>query len=362
MAHPGSRAGSGARQGRGAVRRGLLAALVLWPTSCFIKLAGTASLCPPDASRRVDSSPRVVHSRHPVIRSDAISADIPVGSGIQLQPMPIADSRALTIELSPVADMEARRGGTNRHFGDISSRYRSVRDADLAAVGLVSDVLATAAAQARPFRLLDVGTGTGRYLDMVSERLSSTLVTDLCPIGLDRSAAMLGQARRLNGCAYPGASHLVAAVETLPIRAASCDALTCFNAVHHFDLARFATEASRVLAPSGLLVLYTRTAAQNRETIWGRYFPEFAELETRLYTVSELPSDTRRHGRLRVSSCADDPMASHDLSVETARAGHRLSLFDVQVLRTRETADGTRHVPTPRPRRVSRLFAYHVQQ
>ena len=202
--------------------------------------------------------------------------------------MPIADSRALTIELPPVADMEARRGGTNRHFGDISSRYRSVRDADLAAVGLVSDVLATAAAQARPFRLLDVGTGTGRYLDMVSERLSSTLVTDLCPIGLDRSAAMLGQARRLNGCAYPGASHLVAAVETLPIRAASCDAMTCFNAVHHFDLARFASEASRVLAPSGLLVLYTRTAAQNRETIWGRYFPEFAELETRLYTVSEL--------------------------------------------------------------------------
>ena len=155
-------------------------------------------------------------------------------------------------------------------------------------MGLVSDVLASAAAQARPFRLLDVGTGTGRYLDMVSERLSSTVVTDLCPIGLDRSPAMLGQARRLNGCAYPGASHLVGAVETLPIRAASCDALLCFNAVHHFDLARFTSEASRVLTPSGLFVLYTRTAAQNRDTIWGRYFPDFAELETRLYTVSEL--------------------------------------------------------------------------
>ena len=155
-------------------------------------------------------------------------------------------------------------------------------------MGLVSDVLASAAAQARPFRLLDVGTGTGRYLDMVSERLSSTFVTDLSPIGLDRSAAMLGEGRRLNGCAYPGASHLVGAVESLPIRAASCDAMTCFNAVHHFDLARFASEAARVLTPSGLLVLYTRTAAQNRDTIWGRYFPEFAQLETRLYSVSEL--------------------------------------------------------------------------
>ena len=202
--------------------------------------------------------------------------------------MPIADSRDLTLDLPPVADTEARRGDTNLHFGNVSSRYRSVRDADLAAVSLVGDVLAPAAAEARPFRLLDVGTGTGRYLDMVSERLTSMLVPDLCPIGLDRSAAMLGQARRLNGCAYPGASHLVGAVETLPIRAASCNAMTCFNAVHHFDLAQFAREASRVITPSGLLVLYTRTAEQNRGTIWGRYFPEFADLETRLHTVSEI--------------------------------------------------------------------------
>ena len=210
--------------------------------------------------------------------------------------MPIAHSGDLAIDLPPVAETQDRRDGTNRHFGDVSSRYRAVRDADLAAVGLVSDMVASAAVPARPFRLLDVGTGTGRYLDMVSERLSSTLVTDLCPIGLDRSAAMLGEARRLNGCAYPGTSHLVGAVETLPIRAASCDAMTCFNAVHHFDLARFASEAARVLTRSGLLVLYTRTAAQNRGTIWGRYFPEFAELETRLHSVSEL------HEALRATS------------------------------------------------------------
>ncbi len=190
--------------------------------------------------------------------------------------------------MPPVANLEARRGAANRHFGDVSAKYRSVRDADLAAVSLVSDVLASVAAQARPFRLLDVGTGTGRYLDMVSERLSSTVTTDLCPMGLDRSAAMLGQARRLNGCAYPGASRLVGAVETLPFCAATCDAITSFNAVHHFDLARFASEASRVLTPSGLLVLYTRTAEQNRGTIWGRYFPEFATLENRLHSVSGL--------------------------------------------------------------------------
>ena len=202
--------------------------------------------------------------------------------------MPIADTRGLTVALSPAADAGSRRDDSDRHFGDVFSTYRSVRDLDLAAVRLVSGVLGAAAAQARPFRLLDVGTGTGRYLDMVSEHLSSTRAADLCSIGLDRSRAMLGQARRLNGVAHPGTSHLVGAVETLPFRAASCDAITSFNAVHHFDLAGFAREASRVLAPSGLLVLYTRTVEQNRGTIWGRYFPGFATLETRLHSVSEL--------------------------------------------------------------------------
>ena len=205
--------------------------------------------------------------------------------------MAIADTPGLTVEPPPAADGGTRRGGTNRwghHFGDVSPRYRSLRDLDLAAVRLVSGVLAGAAGPARPFRLLDVGTGTGRYLDAVSGELSATFATDVCPIGLDRSPAMVGQARRLNGCAYPGASHLVGAVETLPFRAASCHAMTCFNAVHHFDLARFASEASRVLTPSGLLVLYTRTPEQNRRTIWGRYFPEFATLEHRLHTVAAL--------------------------------------------------------------------------
>jgi ubiquinone/menaquinone biosynthesis C-methylase UbiE len=200
--------------------------------------------------------------------------------------MPIEDTLGLSSESPPDANTEPVQSDTNRHFGDVFSAYRSVRDLDLAAVRLVTDVLTSAAAQARPFRLLDVGTGTGRYLEMVSKHLSTTLAADICPMGLDRSPAMVGQARRLNGSAYPAASHLVGAVETLPFRAASCDAITSFNAVHHFDLARFVSEASRVLTPSGFLVLYTRTAEQNRDTVWGRYFPEFATLETRLHAAS----------------------------------------------------------------------------
>ena len=99
---------------------------------------------------------------------------------------------------------------------------------------------------------------------------------------------MLQQARLRAGHAGLRARHLVGAVETLPFRAASCDVMTCFNAMHHFDLARFAGEAARVLTPAGQLVVYTRTPEQNRRTIWGRHFPEFATRETRLHAVNEM--------------------------------------------------------------------------
>ena len=45
--------------------------------------------------------------------------------------------------------------------------------------------------------------------------------------------------------------------------------MTCFNGVHHFDLARCAGEAARMLTPAGQLVAYTCTPEQNRRTIWG---------------------------------------------------------------------------------------------
>jgi SAM-dependent methyltransferase len=137
-------------------------------------------------------------------------------------------------------------------------------------------------------RLLDVGTGEGRYLDAVSESLSASLANRVLPVGVDLSPAMLTQAHVRNRRVGLSAEYLVSASERLPFLTATCDAVTSFNAVHHFDLDRFVSEASRVLIPSGQLVLYTRTPEQNRCTIWGRYFPEFATRETMLYRSSDL--------------------------------------------------------------------------
>ena len=210
--------------------------------------------------------------------------------------MATVNTPGLTVELSPDREDRDRRTRLNTHFAKVSGRYRALRELDLAAVRVISDMVARGADLERPVRLLDVATGSGRYLDAVSHFLSSTLTMRVVPIGLDLSPAMLAQARIRNGRAGPRARHLVGAVETLPFRTASCDVMTCFNAVHHVDLARFADEASRVLTPSGQLVVYTRTPEQNRRTIWGHHFPEFAARETRLYGVKDLRSALQATG------------------------------------------------------------------
>ena len=196
-----------------------------------------------------------------------------------------------TVEISPGTDHWGERDRTTRlsdHFAKVSTRYRTLRELDLGAVRLISEVVARVADPGSPVRLLDVATGSGRYLDAVSHCLTSALAMEVVPIGLDLSPAMLTQARIHDGHTGPRARHLVGAVEMIPFRTASCDVMTCFNAVHHVDLARFAGEASRVLTPSGQLIVYTRTPEQNRRTIWGRHFPEFAARETRLHGVNDV--------------------------------------------------------------------------
>ena len=79
----------------------------------------------------------------------------------------------------------------------------------------------------------------------------------------------------------------------LPFGDASLDCLFTFNAVHHFTLPRFLKETERVLKDEGRLFIYTRLRSQNRRSIWGRHFPLFHQMETRLYEFEELKDHLR---------------------------------------------------------------------
>jgi len=105
----------------------------------------------------------------------------------------------------------------------------------------------------RPFRLLDVGCGTGALLLLVAADRRAELV-----VGLDYAARMVEQAgRKLAACDH---AHRLAVVrgdaERLPFADASFDVLTCCHSFHHYpQQAAALREFRRVLRPGGLLVL-----------------------------------------------------------------------------------------------------------
>src|SRR2546425_4456291 len=104
------------------------------------------------------------------------------------------------------------------HFREIASRYRAVRSRGVRRVRRIAKALArlVPAQGDRGLRLLDVGTGTGRYLVALCEALRELGVPIARAVGTDQSSAML---KRFTGLA------VTARAEALPYGAA-------FDAVH----------------------------------------------------------------------------------------------------------------------------------
>jgi ubiquinone/menaquinone biosynthesis C-methylase UbiE len=104
----------------------------------------------------------------------------------------------------------------------------------------------------RQLKLLDVGCGTGRFLDFVKQSWPR-----LCAVGLDMSEAYVGEARRqLRRWSRIGL--IVGNGERLPVPDASQDAVTSIFVFHELPPAvRRAVlgEFARVLKPGGRLVL-----------------------------------------------------------------------------------------------------------
>jgi SAM-dependent methyltransferase len=214
------------------------------------------------------------------------------------------------------------------HFRGIATRYGRVRDLDVRAVRRIVRAVARHAADRGPLRLLDVGTGTGRYLEALCGALRERGIVLRRGIGADASSEMLrgsggwGTDWTFERGTWAGVAALA---EALPIADGACDVVSTFNAIHHLRLDRFLGEVSRVLRRQGLLVIYTRTPAQNRGTVWGRHFPGFAERESRLYAHAELRAALEHHGafeRVRVRAAAWWQFTSLPTLVRQARARH----------------------------------------
>ncbi len=175
-----------------------------------------------------------------------------------------------------------------RHFRTIGPRYRELRELDGVAVRRVSLELEQISKALGCPRILDVGAGTGRYTEAVVQDRAERIGIRYRGVAYDAIPEMLHGGPAQQPKDTQSMDRAIGFAEFLPFAAQSFSAVLSFNALHHFDLWAFLAEAARVLQPEGRLILYTRTPEQNQRTIWGKFFPLFAERETRLYTESTL--------------------------------------------------------------------------
>jgi ubiquinone/menaquinone biosynthesis C-methylase UbiE len=124
----------------------------------------------------------------------------------------------------------------------IRSLYIDEREVEAALVEVI--------AAADPRDLLDIGTGTGRMLEVLAPRVEHAL-------GIDQSREMLSVARvNLARAGLENGSVRLGDMYQLAVPDASFDAVVIHQVLHYADRpAAVITEAARVLRPNGVLVL-----------------------------------------------------------------------------------------------------------
>lgn len=127
--------------------------------------------------------------------------------------------------------------------------WDELRALDLPAAAIEARLLA-ALPQGPLGRLLDIGTGTGRMLELLAPRAERAT-------GIDLSREMLALARaRLSEAGLGRAALRQAEMTRLPFAPASFDLITLSMVLHHADdPAEVLAEAARVLAPGGTLAI-----------------------------------------------------------------------------------------------------------
>lgn len=145
----------------------------------------------------------------------------------------------------------------------------------------------------RKLRLIDIGCGTGRFLDFVKQSWPR-----LQTLGLDLSEAYIKHARRH----LRRRSHLNFAVgnaEAIPAPDASCDAVTAIFILHELPPPVRRTvigETARVLKPGGRLVMVD-SLQRGDEPIYDKMLERFPEFYHEPYYGSYIGEDFRAIAR-----------------------------------------------------------------
>lgn len=157
--------------------------------------------------------------------------------------------------------------GGDAAFADLAGRYDRLRPVDAGWWEVLDALVEAGGLQAG--RVLDVGCGTGRVVDVLARR-------GVRAWGVDPSAEMLAQARR---CRPPGGGFKEARAERLPFKDGWFDGAVMRQVVQHLELDAAFGEAARVLRSGGRLAIAT-FHPDHFGTVWvARLLPRVAELD-----------------------------------------------------------------------------------
>lgn len=224
----------------------------------------------------------------------------------------------------------------SRHFSSIAKKYRNLRTTDSEPISLIVNKLVNL----EHIEAADVGCGAGRYDLLLYKYLGDKLqlnCLDANPEMLKALSKYLAKHKISNF----SVKHSVA--ETMPFPDSVLDCVCTFNAIHHFDLSRFLNESARVIKSGGYLFVYTRLREQNSRNIWGQYFPQFHEKETRLYSLDEMKQSIEAIYNLTIESIvffAYSRMAALEQLLKRAQSHHYSTFFLYSPEELREALKG----------------------
>jgi ArsR family transcriptional regulator len=171
-----------------------------------------------------------------------------------------AAQRTFEVDAGRLAAVRADRAeAAQRYFSGHAEIWDQVRSLHVAE-SEVEQAIARALGERQLGRLVDIGTGTGRMLELFGPRAESA-------IGIDRSSEMLRLARvKLEAAGIPS-SLRQGDMYALPLNDESAECVIIHQVLHyaHSPAAAIA-EAGRVLSPDGCLVVVD-FAAHEREDL-----------------------------------------------------------------------------------------------
>jgi ubiquinone/menaquinone biosynthesis C-methylase UbiE len=152
-----------------------------------------------------------------------------------------------------------RADAANRYFASQAETWDQIRSLHVAE-SEVERAIDDALGQRPLGRLVDIGTGTGRMIELLAHRAADT-------IGIDRSSEMLRLARVKLEAAGIASSLRQGDMYALPLADGSADSVVIHQVLHyaHAPAAAIA-EAARIIAPGGTL-LVVDFAAHGREEL-----------------------------------------------------------------------------------------------